>query len=237
MNPSLVCNSLLCLAVTSGLLLLTGTAGAGLTEFTDPDVTLRIAGGWVSGEENTATDAFLSAVGPITEHTGFAADKDGVPYPAEYGVRSGDDFSYLAVLSSPNDPEPTLVEWVADLPNGKERVGATAFAGRLDIRFDDPVIAVGLGLVALDTSMSIKVYEGEVELYSDTGVSDNTFTFIGFLADSGDRIDRVELDGFAYAIQDLTIVVPEPGTTAQSLAVIAVLALIARVRSRGPLTS
>ena len=93
---------------------------------------------------------------------------------------------------------------------------------------------MGIGGVAFSTASTITLYdEHDSEIGVYYGVSNETFTFIGFVATDGQRIGRALLRGFdqnQFAIQDATFV-PEPG--ALSLAIAALLSL-AGLRARAP---
>jgi hypothetical protein len=118
---------------------------------------------------------------------------------------------------------------------GRSRIGPAAFEGELVISLDRYATALGLGLVDFGTSnppYKISLYDPEGDLIdSYDGVSDNTYTFIGFTTDSGERIGRVVLNGDFYALQDLQFV-PEPASALQATAAMAALAALRASRRR-----
>ncbi len=228
--------------VLGAMLALAAPATATITVFSNTNV-----GGFV---EDTATEAFLSAVGdqPI-RHLSFETDKYGLPIPGNVGGEAtplGDIFSHWVDFRSPEATEisPERVLVVGLDPSGltepnEVRIGGNPFyQGPLEIRFfqlgEGSTTALGLGGVGFGTASTVTLYDendSKIGVYS--GVSNETFTFIGFVATDGQRIGRALLRGFnqsQFAIQDATFV-PEPG--ALSLAFAALLSL-AVLRARSP---
>lgn len=202
-------------------------------------------GGWV---EDTATPAFLAAVGDQpTEHLTFATDKDGEPVPHNEGGEcfcEGTLFSNWLELRSPDSSIAQNRVLVAGLnidsaANEVRVAGDPSYAGALEILFFDvgegSTTALGFGGVAFGKTSSVTLYdENDVLIASYPGVSNNTFTFIGFVATDGDRIGRAVLQGFEggdFAIQDLTFV-PEPGAGSAAIAALLVIALFRARRPR-----
>jgi hypothetical protein len=113
---------------------------------------------------------------------------------------------------------------------------APQYQGPLEIRFFDrgegSTTALGLGGVGFGTAATVTLYdENDLEIGVYSGVSNQTFTFIGFVATDGQRIGRAVLRGVdqnPFYLQDATFV-PEPG--ALPLALMALLGL-AGLRAR-----
>jgi hypothetical protein len=226
------------LAPLVGLSMLSGEARAEVTVHTDANVCGFLPDDTsCPGVTDSATDGFHQAIGddPL-EIISFTHDRFGNSFaellaPALDGAVDGSSFSDELVFTSP-DVEPTgFVDLVLD-DEGRARMGPAAFGGELVISLDRYTTALGLGLVGFGSSNVISLYDPEGDLIdSYDGVSDNTYTFIGFTTDSGERIGRVVLNGDFYALQDLQFV-PEPASALQATAAMAALAALRASRRR-----
>lgn len=192
------------------------SAEATILYFSDSDV-----GGFVA---NSAPPAFLTALGgTYREHLDFSTDAFGdriLPAPYDDGAIAGDALSRRLVLRSPGAPEFLLPDHVLVVQVAESfwEIGASpGYAGPLELDFlagRGSVAAVGLGTVGFRSTSMISLYDAQDALLGVyPGASDATFAFVGFVANDGDRIGRMVLEGNGafYALQDLTIT-PEPGT-------------------------
>lgn len=209
----------------AGCLVWAGSAAAGVTLHTDPDV-----GGFVA---DTVTPDFVADAGTPIFHLDFQTDIDGATLP-EDGAVPGDTLALWAVFSSPDAATPELV-LATGAEGGTGRIGPSAgFFGTLVIDFaaaDTRATAVGFGPVGLGTSATIRFLDAQGGvLLETTDASDSGFTFVGVTTTDGDEIARVEIERppGAWALQDLSVVVPEPAAGLQALAAIAGVAALRR---------
>ncbi len=181
------------------------------------------AGGFVA---NSATAPYLAAQGAPTEFLSFSVDRFGNPVGA--GSVAGTIFSNNVTFSS----GASATFGGANSPNVQQASGNSAtseigpngsFDGILNVNFlanGQVATAVGVGTVELESPLeTIRVYNGlnQLVLTFDANTL-STFAFFGVVADNGDTIGRIELEGGFFAIQDAqfrldtSAPIPEPAT-------------------------
>ncbi len=183
-----------------GALLLTptGSAQAGLVTFE----TVGCAG----FEACPPPAAFTAALGSST-FLSFSTDKNGNPITAVNDPVLGTTYSNVVTFSTAasgfGPASPFIQHGNAATINSE--IGPTpGFNGILRIDFAGSVLGVGFGTVALTAAGEIRVYdENLVLLQSFDDPSDNGFDYFGVIANGGDRIGRIELEGEFFAIQDI----------------------------------
>ena len=180
-------------------------ADADLLTFSDPDV-----GGFVVNSA-AGNPAFLAAIGTPDEFDSFAfrlghaQDIDGSTLSSNvvYSTKIS-TLGFGGVNSN-------------DVRCGSGEIGPVGtFDGVLNIDFlaaGNTASIVGFGPVALGINEQLRVYDQDNVLAGTfSGVSDNTFDFLGLQGTLGTLIGRIEFDGSFFAIQDIqfNLVVPEP---------------------------
>jgi hypothetical protein len=190
------------------------TAQAGLITAVTPN-----CGGFSTCNDS----AFLGLVGggPLDVFLDFTTDKLGNPITVGLGNLPGNIYSDAVTFSSAvgafGGSNSALVNHANAAGPNAEIGPASGFTGILNIDFATDVSAVGFGTVLFGALEDIRVYgAGNTLLGTFSGASVNNFDYFGVLANGGDVITRVEMDGDFFAIQNIQFnhanPVPEPGT-------------------------
>ncbi|WAK00849.1 VPLPA-CTERM sorting domain-containing protein [Methylobacter sp. YRD-M1] len=146
---------------------------------------------------NTASSDFLTALGAENDHISFAGatNNDGTSYSTDVtfstkaGAFGGSDTGLVNASSGEIGPY-------------------GSWDGILNIDFlanGYTVSGVGFGLVEFNSSVeSIRIYnEANILTATFNNQLSDIFSFWGIVADAGERIGRIELDGNFFAIQDI----------------------------------
>ncbi|WP_442497047.1 hypothetical protein [Methylobacter sp. sgz302048] len=181
---------ILCSAALGLGLLGVNAAQASLVTYTAP------AGGFT---HNTASSNFLTALGAENDHISFAGatNNDGTSYSTDV------TFSTKAGAFGGSD----TVSVNADGALGE--IGPYgSWDGILNIDFlanGYTVSGVGFGLVDFGSPLeSIRIYnEANILTATFNNQLSDIFSFWGIVANAGEKIGRVELDGNFFAIQDI----------------------------------
>jgi hypothetical protein len=146
---------------------------------------------------NTASSDFLTALGAENDHISFAGatNNDGTSYST--------DVTFSTKAGTFGGSDTGLVN-----ANSGEIGPYGSWDGILNIDFlanGYTVSGVGFGLVEFDTPLeSIRIYnEANILTATFNNQLSDMFSFWGIVANAGEKIGRIELDGNFFAIQDI----------------------------------
>jgi len=166
---------------------------------------------------NSATGAYLAAIGGGTQyHLDFNTDALGNALSAASTQISGAIFSTFVTLSSiPTGGSASSLVNYTGAGAGSE-VGVTGtWNGILNIDFISNgfvASAFGFGGVQFVSGSIIRIYDqNNVLVRTDVTNQPDMFGFYGYVSDGTQQIGRIELQGAAFAIQDLSFSAPAAG--------------------------
>ena len=194
-----------------------GTASAGVIQ----------VGNACNGFSDCDDSAFVAAAGvPLAFNDLLKPDNgliDGTTYSTDF-VLSSDVGAFGGVNSF-------LVEHGNSAAASSEVGPAPGFTGTLVVSFATGQHAVGFGTVEFSNlGEQIRVFNGATLLGTFDPSSSGIFNYEGFVANGGDVITRIELDGNFFAIQNIKYGVPEP--VSLSLLGLGLAGVVARRRAR-----